>query len=117
MAEPFKTFINADGVTRAAGHLARHDPGFDGQAFCAAVVPQLAALELKARAMCIADALEQYLAADFHDAAAHLERALRPLEAAAGTGGWTDGFCGALVSSWPGRAWLSRCGRSPACGR
>jgi 3-methyladenine DNA glycosylase AlkC len=91
MAEPFKTFINADVVTRAAGHLARHDPGFDGHAFCAAVVPQLAALELKARAMCIADALEQYLAADFHDAAAHLERALRPLEAPPGTGG-LDGW-------------------------
>lgn len=91
MAEPFKTFINPEVVTRAAGHLARHDPGFDGDAFCAAVVPHLAALELKARAMCVADALERHLAADFEDAAAHLERALRPLDAPPGTGG-LDGW-------------------------
>lgn len=91
MAEPFKTFINAAGVTIAAGHLARAHPAFDAPSFCAEIVPRLEALELKARAMCVADALERHLSADFHEAALHVERALAPVgsqNAADGLSGW-----------------------------
>lgn len=74
MPEPFKTFLNADVVREAARHLARTSDHFRARAFNAEVIPQLEPLELKARAMLIAGALERHLAPDFEDAAAHLER-------------------------------------------
>ncbi|WP_353267381.1 DNA alkylation repair protein [Gemmatimonas sp.] len=79
VAEPFKNFINGETVRVAAAHLARHDARFVATRFCDEVIPQLDALELKARAMCVASALERHLAADFFAAADHLERALAPV--------------------------------------
>jgi hypothetical protein len=79
VAEPFKNFINGETVRVAAAHLARHDARLDATRFCDEVIPQLDALELKARAMCVASALERHLAADFFAAADHLERALAPV--------------------------------------
>jgi 3-methyladenine DNA glycosylase AlkC len=89
MAEPFKTFIDDRVVTAAAGHLARAIPGFRAQRFCRDILPQLDALELKARAMCVADALEHHLPADFHAAADGIEAALAPLPANDVGGGLT----------------------------
>lgn len=81
MAEPFKQFINAPLVEAAARHLARANTSFDAAGFVRRVVPQLEALELKARAMCMADALEQYLPSHFAEAADTIERALAPVAA------------------------------------
>lgn len=89
MAEPFKHCINAEGVRIAAAHLARTSPLFDADRFYADVVPQIDALELKARAMWIATALEHHLSPQFDEAAAHIEAALAPLGAPAeGLTGW-----------------------------
>jgi len=79
MAEPFKNLINADLVRGAAAQLQHVDARFDADAFVARVVPQLDALELKARAMCVADALGEALPDDFADATHLLERALAPV--------------------------------------
>jgi 3-methyladenine DNA glycosylase AlkC len=104
MAEPFKTFINAAGVNVAAGHLARTNAAFDAAAFSAAIVPRLGALELKARAMCVADALEQHLAADFLSAADHIERSLAPV----GSKGNAEGLAGWIL--WPVGEFVARQG-------
>jgi 3-methyladenine DNA glycosylase AlkC len=74
MPEPFKTFLNDALVREAARELARTSSTFDARAFTADVVPYLEPLELKARAMLIADALARHLAPDFETAASHLER-------------------------------------------
>jgi 3-methyladenine DNA glycosylase AlkC len=74
MPEPFKTFLNESLVRDAARELARTSPTFKATAFVADVIPSLEPLELKARAMLIADALERHLAPDFDTAASHLER-------------------------------------------
>jgi 3-methyladenine DNA glycosylase AlkC len=74
MPEPFKAYLSADVVRHAAQLLAKSAPGFRAHAFIDDVVPHLDPLELKARAMRIADALERHLAPDFEEAAAHLER-------------------------------------------
>jgi 3-methyladenine DNA glycosylase AlkC len=79
MAEPFKNFINAELVRSAANHLQRVDARFQAKPFTARVVPQLDALELKARALCVADALADALPVDFEDATHLLERALAPV--------------------------------------
>lgn len=104
MAEPFKTFINAGGVATAGAHLARTSSAFDAEAFVAHITPRLDALELKARAMCVAEALEQHLAADFHEAAAHIERALAPV----GSKGDAHGLSGWFL--WPVGEFVARRG-------
>ncbi len=111
MAEPFKNFINAEGVEAAAHHLARAWPDFDAAGFITTVAPRLEALELKARAMCVADALERFLPADFLTAAPIIERALAPVEARAGQmvtaaipGGLAGWFC------WPVGEFVARRG-------
>lgn len=76
MAEPFKEFLNAPLVRHAARHLQSLDARFSASRFERAVVPRLSALELKARALCIADALAEHLPADFGDATDLLTRAL-----------------------------------------
>ena len=78
MAEPFKHLLNAALVAQAAGHFARVAPDFDADAFAAQAGAGLDALELKARAMQIADALEATLPADFGAAAEVIEAALAP---------------------------------------
>jgi 3-methyladenine DNA glycosylase AlkC len=79
MAEPFKEFLNAERVHDLARHLQRANAHFPAQSFLARVLPQLAALELKARAMVIADALEFALPTDFGAAAQLIEQALAPV--------------------------------------
>jgi 3-methyladenine DNA glycosylase AlkC len=76
--EPFKNLINAELVRMTAAHLRRTAPGFDAQRFIALASEGLDALEMKARAMQIAGALEATLPADFSTAAAVLEAALAP---------------------------------------
>jgi 3-methyladenine DNA glycosylase AlkC len=78
MAEPFKHLINAPLVRRMATHLQRTTPRFDAAAFVAAATAGLDALELKARAMQVADALEAGLPDDFDEAARSIVSALAP---------------------------------------
>lgn len=78
VAEPFKNFINRELVQAAAAQLQRVAPSFDAGHFVALATHELESLELKARAMQVADALEATLPASFHDAAAILEAALAP---------------------------------------
>jgi 3-methyladenine DNA glycosylase AlkC len=79
MAEPFKEFLNAERVRELAQHLERAGAHFPKRAFLGRVLPQLDALELKARAMVIADALESALPTDFDAAARLIEQALAPV--------------------------------------
>ncbi|MBX9855445.1 MAG: DNA alkylation repair protein [Gemmatimonadaceae bacterium] len=81
MAEPFKEFLNAALVRHAARHLQSLDARFEAARFERAVVPRLPGLELKARALCIADALADHLPPDFGDATSLLTRALAPAPA------------------------------------
>jgi 3-methyladenine DNA glycosylase AlkC len=81
MAEPFKNLINAQLVRDAAAQLARTSPGFDTRGFVRQATQGLDALEMKARAMRIADALQATLPRPFHAAADALEAALAPPEA------------------------------------
>ncbi len=85
MAEPFKNLLDAASVDAMAWHLARAaaaiDPdAFDRDAFVARALPGLDALEFKARAMQLADALQAALPADFEQAADLLEAALAPAD-------------------------------------
>ncbi|GAB2666050.1 hypothetical protein [Arenimonas aestuarii] len=78
MPEPFKNLINA-GLVRACGeHLQRHWRDFDRRGFEKHALDGLDALEMKARAMQIADALEATLPDDFDHAAGIIEAALAP---------------------------------------
>ena len=78
MAEPFKLLINPQTVRDAGAHLQRTWSAFDRQAFEALAIEGLDALEFKARAMRVADALTQTLPADFGQACAVLEASLAP---------------------------------------
>ncbi len=59
--EPFKNVFSPELVDCFAGHLSRHLQGFDAAAFRAGLIPALDALELKARAQLLADALHDVL--------------------------------------------------------
>ncbi len=74
--EPFKNLLNAALVREAGGALVRSWPGFDHKAFERHAIRGLEALEMKARAMQIADALEATLPDDFGAACATIERSL-----------------------------------------
>ena len=76
--EPFKNLLNAAVVARIGAQLQRVDPGFDRPRFEALAGAGLDALELKARAMQMADALEATLPADFATACEQLEACLAP---------------------------------------
>lgn len=78
MPEPFKNLINPDLVRTCGQHLRRAWPGFDRRGFEAQALEGLDALEMKARAMHIADALERTLPDDFDRAAGVIEAALAP---------------------------------------
>lgn len=80
LAEPFKNLVNPALVRAAAQHLERAWPAFDTKRFTTLAVRGLEALELKARAMQVADALEATLPNDFGAAADILEAALAPAE-------------------------------------
>lgn len=78
MAEPFKNLVNPALVRAAVAPLARAWRAFDGERFAALACDGLEALELKARAMQVADALEATLPADFAAACDVIEAALAP---------------------------------------
>lgn len=78
MPDAFKNLINAARVREAGEHLARAWPDFNRSAFEKQALQQLDALELKARAMQVADALEATLPEDFDRAAQVIESALGP---------------------------------------
>ncbi len=78
MAEPFKNLLGPAVVAAAARHFKRVWPAFDAQRFTAAALAGLDALEMKARATQIADALQATLPAKFETAAQLIEAALAP---------------------------------------
>lgn len=110
MAEPFKNLIHPGLVETAAKHFARHDPHFDHGQFLALALPGLEALELKARAMQICQALEATLPAEFRAAAALIEATLAPAGVA-----WADqpsgnqGLAGWVL--WPVGEFVARRGQ------
>jgi len=111
VAEPFKTLINAAVVDAAARHLARAWPAFDVVRFRALALDGLEALELKARAMQIADALEATLPQDFARAADIIDTALAPMTDAAGADLPTpcdEGLAGWII--WPVGEFVARRG-------
>ncbi len=102
MPEPFKTFLDAPLVHSAAAHLHRAWPAFDRDTFVARATQGLDALELKARALQIADALAHTLPSDFCEAAAVLEAALASVEPddnASGAATRDDGLSGWILWS------------------
>lgn len=101
MPEPFKNLLNAEVVHAAATHLARAGGRrFDKAAFERAALDGLDGLEMKARAMQIADALELVLPADFDTAATWIEAALAPPVAVLGVAG--HGSSPAGLAGWVG---------------
>jgi 3-methyladenine DNA glycosylase AlkC len=113
MGEPFKNLLNATLVGTAAAHLQRVDPGFDARRFTALASHGLDALEMKARAMQICDALEATLPADFDAAAALLEAALAPPiegEQMAGLSLGEKGLAGWIL--WPAGEYIARRGQA-----
>jgi 3-methyladenine DNA glycosylase AlkC len=78
MAEPFKNLIHAGTVARAGQHLRRVWPAFDRARFESLATTGLETLDLKARAMLLADALEATLPDAFAKAAEVIEASLAP---------------------------------------
>lgn len=74
--EPFKNLIHPGTVRHAAEHLQRVWPAFERERFESLALQGLDALEFKARAMQLADALEATLPAAFAPAADVLEASL-----------------------------------------
>jgi 3-methyladenine DNA glycosylase AlkC len=111
VGEPFKNLLNAARVRDSAAVLARHARGFDGRLFVARATAGLEALEMKARAMQIADALEATLPARFADAADALEAGLAPAapgDAMPQIEGVTQGLRGWIL--WPVGEYIARRG-------
>lgn len=96
--EPFKNLLNASVAAAIGSQLQRVDPGFDRRRFEALATAGLDALELKARAMQMADALEATLPAGFSEACDQLEAALAPA--------WADDRLGSDAASQDGREGL-----------
>jgi 3-methyladenine DNA glycosylase AlkC len=103
--EPFKLLINEKVVRAIGGGLARAWPGFPRRRFEEAANAGLDALELKARAMHVADALEASLPADFIAAADVLEATMQGPDALSGWALWPVGeFIARRGLSQPQRA-------------
>jgi 3-methyladenine DNA glycosylase AlkC len=99
MTEPFRNLISEQVVVQAASHLQHAWPAFDRRGFERQASQNLHGLEMKARAMQIAQALDAHLPADFDTAAALIESALAPLGAdGAGGAGIADAAAG--LSGW-----------------
>jgi 3-methyladenine DNA glycosylase AlkC len=112
MPEPFKNLINPALVRACGEHLQRRWRDFDRRGFERIALKDLDALEMKARAMQIADALEATLPADFDRAAGLIESALAPAATGddldfrtseAGLAGWIG---------WPLGEFLARRGQA-----
>lgn len=117
MPEPFKNLINPALVRACGEHLQRAWRDFDRRSFERRALAGLDALEMKARAMQIADALEATLPPDFDRAAGIIESALAP----AATGDELDfaitdaGLAGWI--GWPLGEFIARRGQAaPARG-
>lgn len=80
MPEPFKNFFNPALVAGMADHLTRQWPAFDRAGFVADACGRLAALELKDRALWIAEALGRHLPRDFRESCGILLATLHPAE-------------------------------------
>ena len=98
MVEPFKNLINGDLIQATGAHLKRVWPAFDQKRFVRVAGHGLAALEMKARAMQIASALEATLPQDFDRAAGILESGLAPAHTEANLGGMRIGPAG--LAGW-----------------
>ncbi len=104
MPDAFKNLINARTVADTATHLQAAWPAFDRRRFDRLAGRGLEALEMKARAMQIAQALDACLPADFKQAAAIVEKALAPVSnqgettQATGLSGWVLWSLGEFVA-------------------
>ena len=78
VAEPFKLLIHAGTVAAMGHHLQRAWPAFERERFESLANTGLDALEFKARAMQLADALEATLPPEFAAAADVIEASLAP---------------------------------------
>jgi 3-methyladenine DNA glycosylase AlkC len=110
MAEPFKNLINAELVRACGEHLRRAWPGFDRAAFERQALHGLDGLEMKARAMQVADALEATLPADFDRAAGLVEAVLAPAATDDGLGMRTTDAGLAGWIGWPLGEFIARRG-------
>ena len=109
--EPFKNLIHSGLVSRMAAHLHRAWPALDAPRFEALAGAGLHRLELKARAMQVADALQATLPRDFERAAQVIETALAPLQTDARPAGGDpcrDGLEGWVL--WPVGEFVARAG-------
>jgi 3-methyladenine DNA glycosylase AlkC len=110
--EPFKNLIDRTLVRHAGEALERSDPGFDRARFQRLALRGMDALELKARAMQVADALESTLPSDFDRACNVIEAALAPPIAVIGEQAQprdaADGLAGWVV--WPLGEFVARRG-------
>jgi len=107
MPEAFKNLINPALVRSCGGHLARAWPRFDRRGFERRALAGLEDLEMKARAMQVADALEATLPDDFDRAAGIIESALAPVATgdelafrtdASGLAGWIGWPLGEFIA-------------------
>jgi 3-methyladenine DNA glycosylase AlkC len=110
--EPFKNLLNAALVRSAGAALARHTKTFDNERFETLALAGLDNLEMKARAMQIADALEATLPVRFDDACRIIESALAaPIDVdnlAGARHDMSDGLAGWIV--WPLGEFVARRG-------
>jgi len=118
MPEPFKLLLNPALVRNAAAHLQRSWRGFPATDFEALALHDFDALQMKARAMQIATALDATLPQDFEHAARTIQGALAPVRgdedlatlraSSAGLAGWICWPLGELIArrglAYPERA-------------
>jgi 3-methyladenine DNA glycosylase AlkC len=100
MAEPFKNLIHAELIERTGAVLARTWPPFDRARFEQIARHGLESLELKARAMQLADALEATLPEPFEAAAAVIEASLAPADQRDGDGVASQAISDAGLAGW-----------------
>jgi len=101
--------LHTGSIAAAAHHLKLHECRFDSARFTQLASDGLEALELKARAMQIAAALDATLPADFDAACQMVERALAPAvspDASSSGDASSAGLAGWIV--WPLGDWVTR---------
>lgn len=111
MTEPFKMLLDPAVVRAIGAHLQRVAPTVDRVGFEQHALDGLDTLELKARAMQIADALEATLPIQFEAGAEILEATLAPVAVETELGGLRagpDGLAGWAL--WPLGEWVARRG-------
>ena len=108
MPEPFKLLVSPELVRLAGAHFARALPQFPRQQFESLALDGFDVLEMKARAMRIAEALQATLPTDFLHAADVIEATLLPVNGdeplcalragEAGLAGWIGWSLGEVVA-------------------